>query len=188
MDAGLEVFLDRGVAAATLDQITERAGVAKGTFYLHFDSKERLLAALQVDFETALVDRIDGASRAPPRTGRRGRPGWTAGCPRRWPTSPPTRRCTTCCSTIRCSRTTPRGRAGPPPARDLVDSLAGLIGDGIAAGEFRTSDATLTAMLLCSALHRAFDRIWHRDEALDLDRLTRAVRELFHRALGLDDL
>src|SRR5687767_11794185 len=59
LDAGLAVFLERGVAASTLDHVTQRAGVAKGTFYLHFGSKEHLLAALQADFEQRLVERID---------------------------------------------------------------------------------------------------------------------------------
>ncbi len=38
-------------------------------------------------------------------------------------------------------------------------------------------------MLLCSALHLAFDRIWHRDVPYEVDRLSAAVRELFRRAL-----
>ena len=44
--AARAVFLKRGVAAATVDEITERAGVSKGTFYLYFDSKEEVVGAL----------------------------------------------------------------------------------------------------------------------------------------------
>lgn len=34
------VFSDRGLSAAKVEEITTRAGVSKGAFYLHFESKE----------------------------------------------------------------------------------------------------------------------------------------------------
>lgn len=46
LDAGEELFRDKGVAATTVAEITERAGVAKGTFYLYFPTKDHLVAAL----------------------------------------------------------------------------------------------------------------------------------------------
>ncbi len=51
---------------------------------------------------------------------------------------------------------------------------------------FGTADPPLTAMLLCSAPHRAFDRIWHQDVPYETERLSAAVRELFRRALDID--
>lgn len=44
--AALDVFLDRGFEAARLDEVAQRAGVAKGTLYLYFQSKEALFEAL----------------------------------------------------------------------------------------------------------------------------------------------
>jgi AcrR family transcriptional regulator len=41
--AANELFLDRGVERTTVDAIVARAGVSKGTFYLHFKRKEDLL-------------------------------------------------------------------------------------------------------------------------------------------------
>ena len=43
--AALEEFFQQGFAAARLDAIAERAGIAKGTIYLYFDSKEALFEA-----------------------------------------------------------------------------------------------------------------------------------------------
>ncbi len=43
--AALEVFTERGYAAARLEDVARRAGVTKGTMYLYFDSKEALLEA-----------------------------------------------------------------------------------------------------------------------------------------------
>jgi AcrR family transcriptional regulator len=42
LTAALEVFGERGLAAARLDDIAKRAGVSKGTIYLYFPNKEEL--------------------------------------------------------------------------------------------------------------------------------------------------
>jgi hypothetical protein len=65
-------------------------------------------------------------------------------------------------------------------------SLTDLIEGGIEAGAFTAADPPLAAMLLCSALHRAFDRIWHQEVPYETERLSVAVRELFRRALEVD--
>src|SRR5437763_9504135 len=44
--AALEEFSARGFAAARLDDVARRAGVAKGTIYLHFRDKEMLFHEL----------------------------------------------------------------------------------------------------------------------------------------------
>jgi AcrR family transcriptional regulator len=44
--AALEVFVERGYAAAKLEDVARKAGVTKGTVYLYFDSKEALFKAV----------------------------------------------------------------------------------------------------------------------------------------------
>jgi AcrR family transcriptional regulator len=44
--AALELFLAEGIPGVTIDQIVERAGVAKGSFYRYFRDKEELVASL----------------------------------------------------------------------------------------------------------------------------------------------
>src|SRR5215208_6116816 len=44
--AALEVFAEKGFAAAKLDEIARRAGVSKGTLYLYFKDKEDLFRAV----------------------------------------------------------------------------------------------------------------------------------------------
>jgi AcrR family transcriptional regulator len=46
LDAALDEFSARGFAAARLDDVAKRAGVAKGTIYLHFADKESLFQEL----------------------------------------------------------------------------------------------------------------------------------------------
>lgn len=46
LDAALEEFAARGYAGARMEDIAQRAGVAKGTLYLHFGDKEGLFNGL----------------------------------------------------------------------------------------------------------------------------------------------
>lgn len=50
LNAGKEVINDKGTEKMTIDEVTAKAGVAKGTFYLYFKSKDELIAALRQDF------------------------------------------------------------------------------------------------------------------------------------------
>lgn len=44
--AALEVFAEKGFAAARLDEIARRAGVSKGAVYLYFETKEEVFRAV----------------------------------------------------------------------------------------------------------------------------------------------
>lgn len=46
LDAALDVFVERGYALAKTDEVATRAGVAKGTLYLYYPSKDALLMAV----------------------------------------------------------------------------------------------------------------------------------------------
>jgi AcrR family transcriptional regulator len=46
LEAALDVFFEKGFAAARLEDIAARAGVSKGTIYLYFDSKDDVFEAL----------------------------------------------------------------------------------------------------------------------------------------------
>ncbi|MFL6721006.1 MAG: TetR/AcrR family transcriptional regulator [Sphingomonas sp.] len=54
--AALDVFADKGFAAAKLDDIARRAGVSKGTLYLYFNDKQELFRAV---VRAAVVPNID---------------------------------------------------------------------------------------------------------------------------------
>lgn len=46
--AALEVFAEKGFAAARLDEIARRAGVSKGAVYIYFETKEDIFRAVVV--------------------------------------------------------------------------------------------------------------------------------------------
>lgn len=60
--AARTVFAERGYAAASIEEITSRAGVAVGAFYLHYGSKRQLL----VDLMNELIRHIAELGLAPP--------------------------------------------------------------------------------------------------------------------------
>ncbi len=67
MRASLEVMAERGYAAATVRDMTERAGVAAGTFYLYFPAKEAVgLALIEALYADAMA--AAAASRRSART------------------------------------------------------------------------------------------------------------------------
>ena len=57
LDAALDEFTARGFAAARMDDVAVRAGVAKGTIYLYFKDKEALFQEL---VRTSLVPIVGG--------------------------------------------------------------------------------------------------------------------------------
>jgi AcrR family transcriptional regulator len=173
LEAGLRVLRERG-SEATVADITAAAEVAKGTFYLYFDSKEDLVAALrrQLDesFLIAVVDGLDLAEAAD---------WWRLiermvgqfvdflldiadvhdvlyhGGPGRTPTERP----------------------------DGIDLLADFLRGGTEAGAFAVDDPEAFASLLFSAVHGAVDVAIVRGE-VDRDRIVAAATELTRRALS----
>ena len=63
--AGMDEFIARGFAATRLEDVAKRAGVAKGTIYLHFTDKEALFQELIRAAVVPLIDRLA----APPVAG-----------------------------------------------------------------------------------------------------------------------
>ena len=56
LNGAREEFGDRGFSDSTIVGITQRAGVALGTFYTYFDSKEELFQALVRDMSSQVRD------------------------------------------------------------------------------------------------------------------------------------
>jgi AcrR family transcriptional regulator len=58
MESAREVFGEKGFVLTTIDDITERADVGKGTFYYHFRNKEKLVRELIRDVMQGLAKTI----------------------------------------------------------------------------------------------------------------------------------
>ncbi len=64
LSAALEEFSSRGFAATRLDDVAQRAGVAKGTIYLYFRDKESLFQELLHAMLTPLIGTIEAMGEA----------------------------------------------------------------------------------------------------------------------------
>ena len=58
MEAALACFVERGFYGTAMPQIAEKAGVASGTIYHYFDSKEALVNALYRSWKTVVAQRV----------------------------------------------------------------------------------------------------------------------------------
>ncbi len=180
LDAGLALFTEHGIARTTVSEIAQRAGVAQGTFYLHFSSKDALLFALQDRFEERIVER---ARTAVDRAG----PDWGAKLD---------------AFVVACfedyerelgqhdvlfahlPREALRREGGTHLGGGLTAVIADLLADGSAAGAFDVTDLDVTALLLFSALHGGFDEFVHVGPEVAKERLVPALLTLFRRTAG----
>lgn len=46
IDAAMQIFVNKGFSGANVSEIASLAGIAKGTIYLYFDSKEQIFSAI----------------------------------------------------------------------------------------------------------------------------------------------
>ena len=67
--AAIDVFAERGVEAASVEEICERAGFTRGAFYSNFDSKEELcLAIVRQQSALMLASTREALAAIPPAT------------------------------------------------------------------------------------------------------------------------
>jgi AcrR family transcriptional regulator len=180
MDGAVRVFASKGIAKATVADITGQAGVAKGTFYLYFASKEHMLGALK----ERLVDEI--LANATGLYERVGREDW-------WALADATVESMVDFFLSRQDMIHVLVQEGiSPDASDVfaeaearIDFMfTSAIRAGMDAGVFHVSDPEITGRLL----HHAMDGMLHHailyGEDLDRDRLVAAGKELVHKALA----
>jgi AcrR family transcriptional regulator len=177
--AGRVLFLAKGIAATSLDDITQRAGVSKGLFYLYFASKEDLVIALQEQFSREVGARMSAAATALAETGQAD---WAA-------------RLDACVKAgFECYRELHdlhevlfhhghAARPDPEPAPAIL-VIAGLLAAGTAAGALDVSDPESTAVLCYASMH-AVDQGFRGRGGPDDARLIRAAQQLVRRAAGL---
>lgn len=66
LDAAIEVIAQRGYSGAGIQEIVERSGTSKGSFYFHFPSKEEMVASLVERMSDKLIGKIQDSARDQP--------------------------------------------------------------------------------------------------------------------------
>ena len=176
--SGQDLFVRKGIAATTLEEITDGAGVSKGLFYQYFASKDDLVRALQAQFAGQFAERMRVAVDA--------QTDWGAKLD----------------ASVQACFESYRDRhdlrevlfhhagSGEDPGDDepataaLVAVLPEVLENGVAAGAFAVDDPGTTAVLLYGTTH-AFDVTSHGQPPPTNIRLLRATQQLFRRTAGV---
>jgi AcrR family transcriptional regulator len=177
MNAAQGLFLEHGVGPTTIEQITTAADVAKGTFYLHFSSKEDVRLALGERFARQHLTRIEAA------IAERQDKDWQ-GKLAAWATTG----VASYLDSIRLHDVlfhgvNSRTREGLVD-NIVIDHLAELLRAGADAGAWAIDDARATAVFLFSGLHGAVDDAYSKEKPVNRSRLALRLERLCFRTIG----
>lgn len=59
VDAAIEIIADKGLDAASIDELMRAAGMARGTFYNYFQSRDEVLAAVVYTMQAQMRDSVE---------------------------------------------------------------------------------------------------------------------------------
>lgn len=180
LDAAERSFAERGVHATTVAEITRAAGVAKGTFYLYFDSREQLLGAVKERLSQRIVDTIAEDLAEAGDLGALER----------------LERVVVGVIDQQLTQRQLLGLTVPEPAdpntaerfaeasRHLIELIEAEIRTGMHAGEFDVEDPEVTAAMIAFGLSGTVHHALLHEEVFERDRLVAAGRHLMRGALA----
>jgi AcrR family transcriptional regulator len=178
MDAAQRLFLAQGVGSTTIDHITSGADIAKGTFYLHFSSKEDLLSALGERFANSHLIRIKAAIAAKSETDWAGRLAtWAEASVAFYLDSIELH------DMLFYESRSPT-RAGLVD-NIIIDHLSRLLEAGAVAAAWSVDDPRFTAVFLFSGMHGIVDDAYLKESRIARNRLIERLQRICFRAVGL---
>ena len=189
LDAALELFGAKGFHDTPMEEIAGAAGVAKGTIYLYFQSKEHLLLALKQRFMSGLVERLtDVIAEAIERV--------AAGAPvdyRDVIDAIFEELVAYHCENRESVEVVVRQSPGPDLILEALELekaflqlLASTFREAREYGLIHTEDPEMTARLVNAAIRDNLCTCLCYSEPEDLDRLVTASKELLYKALAPD--
>lgn len=173
LDAATEVILQKGYETMTVSEVAERAGVGKGTVYLHFESKQALLVGLQDRYWERMLEVVEQILDASDGSWRK-----------------KLDRLVDDLVAFGASEVdlyhalfhdTPT--TGGEPVEDFTAVVADLLRRGKEAGEFDVAAPEITAEFLVSAFHGPAARIAHAPPSTR-KQVVPELKTLFRRAVG----
>ena len=179
LDAAEASFLQRGIAATTVDHITSGAGVAKGTFYLYFRSRADVVAGVQQRYGERFVRALVAALDAAPADDWGGKLDACVAAVLR------NHQAQRALHDVLFLHDPPSGDDADAGLDEILEVFRRLLDDGVAAGAYRVADVGTTAMLLFNTVHGIFVPSWTGSAAIDEEALVAAASTLFRRAVGL---
>lgn len=175
MNAAEALFLEKGVAATAIEEITTDAGVAKGTFYLHFSSKDEVHLALADRFSAQYVESLDAA------VARRGRSDWQ-GKLAAWTKAAVVGFVDNGPLVNMLFHSLPQPPENEPNI--IVANLQALLRAGTEAGAWTVEDPAFTAEFLFGGLHSVIDGVLVGGELVGTGKVIKRLQLFFCRTVG----
>lgn len=148
--AAADLFIERGIDATTVDDIVNRAGVAKGTFYHYFATKTEVVLTLRDRFSADYLSRVASAMEACPEGDHTARlRAWIRGAVATYLANYQLH------DVVFHDFTHDRRRSEEKDA--ILDQLASVLQDGQRAGAWRVPDARGVAVILFHGMHGLVD-------------------------------
>ncbi|MGH2791390.1 MAG: TetR/AcrR family transcriptional regulator [Actinomycetota bacterium] len=187
LDAALELFLEKGFDETTVQNIATRAGVAIGTMYLYFPSKNDVILALHNDFHKGMEERFLAGAGEYFATLERGEQVDNRDAIDDIIDSmfeyilEHRRECEVLTRHLWQSGISEEVMAAE---RHFIEFLSRAIEAGTQTGLLHASDPQMSAYLLNAAMHINMARAITFGDPPDVDRLAAGAKELFYKALA----
>lgn len=178
LEAAQRLFLDKGIAATSIDDIASAAEVAKGTFYLYFSSKEVLLHELQEHFVARFLERLEAAmDQCGPDRWRPRLQAWVKTIIEGY------------LENLRLHdvifhETHAQYDRHSMTHNPVIDQLTTLFGGGAKAGAWVSEDPRATAVMFFHAVHGAVDAAIADSKKVNRARLIRSITTFIERAVN----
>ena len=174
------LLLADGPTELTVDKITAAAQVAKGTFYLYFDSKDHLLARLWADYLDAFLHTVQDQLAAPMAP----EPGWPAALDALIEQMIRYDMANAALHRAVFSQASGDGlRQLRQADAKVVTLLADTVAAAVAAGVATVTDPPTTAALLYYAVDGLLNAAYLAQAEPDADTVIAAAKEMVHRTL-----
>ena len=187
LDAAVRLFHDAGYDATTVSHIAAAAGVAAGTVYLYFPSKEHVLLTLHSEFhdgiEAALGTTFDRVFQRVEAEDLDNAVALELMVGEMVDTVVQFLRENPVKSSVIC-RFSPRLPENREEDNHTSDYLAAALQFGVERGKIEVSDPHMAARLLEASLSGPLSQMIVEGEASDVDRLAAQAKEFFVKALA----
>lgn len=183
VDSALALFREKGYGETTVQDVAEAADVATGTIYIHFPSKEHILAAIHETFRRAqMVQMADYAAGmlerrlgGEPITAEEAIAGFCDAARAFLLGNKEA------CEVVMTYRPRPELLQAE---HEFIQFLARAIEQGVAQGVFEISDPEMAARLVYGAMTSTAGSAAAFGDLPELDRVLAAAREVFTKALA----
>lgn len=181
MLAAADVIAARGFEAATVAEITRTAGVAKGSFYREFDSKDALAVAMQERFSGELLSR---ASAIASRLG--GEDIWALADEFLEMIVDLNVEYRDIAAVLAKEASAKGSEDFGNAERRMTEIVTMGIRVGAASGEFKVDDPETVAAILIHGVQGLLHHALLYEETIDRDRILAAAKHVMRRSLGAE--